>query len=268
MDAGKEAREPARRDPLSKALQIITWMVDEEPEGTTRGIREIAGALGMPPSTAYRVLVSLELHGLVESDSSGRYHLGMDFFRLAWRATARLPIHRAALPPLRDLVAESNETALLGLLDATRMEMMYVVQVESRQPLRYVVDLYEWLPLHAGSGGLGILAFLDETEWHKVFERGLPAFTERTITDPERLVEELRAIRARGHVVSHGGRISGAVGVGAPVFGALGEVVADVVLTVPESRWDSERADHFAELVTACSDRISARLGGRRLAPV
>jgi IclR family acetate operon transcriptional repressor len=224
--------------------------------------------MGMPPSTAYRVLVSLEAHGLVESDASGRYRLGMDFFRLAWRATARLPIHHAALPPMRELVSESNETALLGLLDATRMEMMYVVQVESRQSLRYVVDLYEWLPLHAGSGGLGILAFLDEPAWHRVIERGLPAYTERTITDPKRLVEELRAIRARGHVVSHGGRISGAVGIGAPVFGALGDVVADVVLTVPESRWDADRADHFAELVSACSDQITAHLGGRRLAPV
>ncbi len=268
MAAGKRSREPARRDPLSKALQIITWMVDEEPEGTTWGIREIAGVLGMPPSTAYRVLVSLETLGLVQGDDSGRYRLGMDFFRLAWRATARLPIHHAALGPMRELVGESNETALLGLLDATRMEMMYVVQVESRQPLRYVVDLYEWLPMHAGSGGLGILAFLDESMWQRVIERGLPAFTERTITDPERLVEELRAIRARGYVVSHGGRISGAVGVGAPVFGALGEVVADVVLSVPESRWDAARAEHFAQLVTACADQITASLGGRRLAPV
>jgi DNA-binding IclR family transcriptional regulator len=259
--------ERVRRDPLSKALQLITWMVEQEPEDTTWGIREMATVLGLPPSTIYRVLVSLERLGLVESDDSSRYRLGMDFFRLAWRATARLPIHRAALGPMRDLVAASNETALLGLLDATRLEMMYVAQVESRQALRYVVDMYEWLPLHAGAGGLGILAFLNERTWQKVIDRGLTAYTDRTITDPGRLLEQLREIRSSGHVVFRGGRISGAVGIAAPVYGALGEVVADVLLTVPESRWDGHDEEDLSQLVVACSDQITELLGGHTPQP-
>jgi DNA-binding IclR family transcriptional regulator len=163
---------------------------------------------------------------------------------------------------MRELVAATNETALLGLLDATRLEMMYVAQVEARQALRYVVDMYEWLPLHAGAGGLGILAFLDERSWLKVIERGLAAFTDRTITDPERLLEQLRRIRSQGYVIFHGGRISGAVGVAAPVYGALGEVVADVVLTVPESRWNGHDEADLSQLLIACSDRITEQLGG------
>jgi DNA-binding IclR family transcriptional regulator len=256
--------ERARRDPLSKAFQLITWMVEQEPDNASWGIREMASALDLPPSTIYRVLASLERLGVAESDDASRYHLGMDFFRLAWRATTRFPVHRAALAPMRELVAASNETALLGVLDATRLEMMYVAQVESRQALRYVVDMYEWLPLHAGAGGLGILAFLDEGTWQQVISRGLTAFTDRTITDPDRLVHQLREIRSRGHVVFRGGRISGAVGVAAPVYGALGEVVADVVLTVPESRWDGHDEAGLSRLLIACSGRITELLGGHR----
>jgi DNA-binding IclR family transcriptional regulator len=255
--------ERVRRDPLSKALQLITWMVEQDPDNATWGIREIAGTLDLPPSTIYRVLVSLERLSLVESDESSRYRLGMNFFRLAWRATAHLPIQRAALAPMRELVAVTNETALLGLLDPTRLKMMYVAQIESRQALRYVVDMYEWLPLHAGAGGLGILAFLDEPSWQKVIDRGLAAFTDRTITEPERLLDRLGHIRSQGYVTFHGGRISGAVGVAAPVYGALGEVVADVVLTVPESRWSGHDEPDLAELLIACSDRITEQLGGR-----
>ena len=257
--------ERVRRDPLSKALQLITWMVEQEPDNATWGIREIAGALDLPPSTIYRVLVSLERLGLVETDDSSRYRLGMSFFRLAWRATARLPVHRAALAPMRELVAVTNETALLGLLDATRLEMMYVAQVESRQALRYVVDMYEWLPLHAGVGGLGILAFLDERSWQKVIDRGLTAFTDRTITDPGRLLDQLRQIRSQGYVIFHGGRISGAVGVAAPVYGAMGEVIADIVLTVPESRWDGHDEAELSQHLIACSGRITEQLGGHPL---
>jgi IclR family transcriptional regulator, acetate operon repressor len=268
VSTGKPNAERARRDPLSKALHIINWMIEQEPESASWGIRELAAEVGMPPSTVYRVLSSLEIHGLVESDDDRRYRLGMEFFRLGWRATARLPVHRAAVGPMRELVGESNETALLGLLEPARLEMMYVVQVESRQPLRYVVALHEWLPLHAGAGGLGLLAFLDEEIWDKIIEGGLPAFTDHTITDPMQLVKELRAIRARGYVVSHGGRISGAVGVGAPVFGALGEVVADVVLTVPETRWNAKAEERFAGLVTACAESVTTHLGGRRLQAV
>jgi IclR family transcriptional regulator, acetate operon repressor len=267
LAAGDGEAERVRRDPLSKALQLITWMVEQEPDSATWGIREMASAVGLPPSTIYRVLVSLERLGLVESDDSSRYRLGMSFFRLAWRATARLPIHRAALAPMRELAAASNETALLGLLDLTRLQMMYVAQVESRQALRYVVDMYEWLPLHAGAGGLGILAFLDERTWQKVIDRGLTAFTDRTITDPQRLVDQLREIRSRGHVVFRGGRIAGAVGVAAPVYGALGEVVADVVLTVPESRWDDHDQPELSRLIVTCADRITELLGGHRPPP-
>jgi IclR family transcriptional regulator, acetate operon repressor len=265
--AGDGDAERVRRDPLSKAFQLITWMVEQEPEHTSWGIREMATVLGLPPSTIYRVLVSLERLGLVESDDTSRYRLGMDFFRLAWRATARLPVHRAALGPMRELVAATNETALLGLLDPARLEMMYVAQVESRQALRYVVDMYEWLPLHAGAGGLGILAFLDERAWQEVIGRGLPAFTDRTITDAERLVEQLREIRASGHVVFRGGRISGAVGIAAPVYGPLGEVAADVLLTVPESRWEGHDEQELARLLVACADRITELLGGHRPQP-
>ena len=79
-------------------------------------------------------------------------------------AAAKAPIRQAALHPMRRLVDACNETALLGIYDRTRQQMIFVVTVESTHELRVVTPLNRWLPIHVGASGLAILAFLEPDE--------------------------------------------------------------------------------------------------------
>jgi IclR family acetate operon transcriptional repressor len=230
------------------------------------GVRELAAAFRMAPSIAHRILSVLQQEGLIAAGAAGGpYHLSLEFFRLAWRATSRLPFREAALPVLRSLVATCNETAFLGLYDPRRMEMMFVEVVESSHPLRYELQLNRWLPVYAGATGLAIMAFLPEAERRAIAARtGLAPLTERTIQDPRLLERELERIRGQGYACTHGQRIPGAVGLAAPIWGPDGRVVGDLVLTIPEHRFEPQSEGRLGQLLGRHADRLTTAVGGRR----
>jgi DNA-binding IclR family transcriptional regulator len=249
------------REPLAKAFKILRWMADSP--GDRYGVRQIADALDMPPSTIHRLVNSLEGLGLVQKDrDDGSYGIGLEFVRIASQVSSRLPVRATALPLLQELVAACDETALLGIYDSLRMEMMYVSEIETRHPLRYAVDLYHWLPLTAGAGGLSILAFLPAEQQENLLAKPIVAFTKSTITEPEELRRQLSEIRRRGYVLTRGTRIPGAVGLGVPILGLDNHVVGAVTLTIPEQRFNEADEHLLAALLTSCGRRISERLGG------
>src|SRR5213593_2608631 len=61
------------------------------------GVTEIAGELGVHKSTAFRLVATLESHGIVEqNEDRGKYRLGVGVLRLAGATTARLDVVQEA----------------------------------------------------------------------------------------------------------------------------------------------------------------------------
>jgi IclR family acetate operon transcriptional repressor len=251
-----------RRDPLTRAFQVLRRLAESN-EGA-RGVRDLAAELDWPPSTVHRVLRALEQDGIVSVDPDGHYKLGLQFLKLAYRATNGYPVWDSAIPALRELVAECHETALLGIYDRRRREMTFAAAVESDHPVRYVADLRrEWYPIHSGASGLAIFSFLPEGERAEVIRTsGLPMLTPATITDPKALETEARKIRKRGYAVSRGERIQGAAAVAAPVWDSDHRVLGDVFVTVPLDRFQQTDEHGLASAVVSCAKVITARLSG------
>jgi DNA-binding IclR family transcriptional regulator len=249
------SREQMDRNPITKVLRALSWLI-QEPSGST-GVREMATALGLSPSSAHRLLTALADEGFVRQDAaSSKYHLGVEFYRLANVAAAKAPIRQAALKHMRRLVDACNETALLGIYDDLRQEMIFVARVESQHALRYAIELNQWMPVHVAASGLAIMAFLSDDEIRS---------TDLSITEPYRLQMELEAVRIRGAATSRGHRVPGAVGLAAPIFGPSGKVVGDVCLTIPEQRFDERAEDQILDLLLACARSITEEIGGRVL---
>jgi IclR family transcriptional regulator, acetate operon repressor len=185
--------------------------------------------------------------------------------RLAHLAVERVPVQKIALPHLRRLAEETNETALLGLYDRNRQEVMFTAAIEAPepQPLRYLNQMQTWLPLHAGATGLAILAFLPEKERDALIKKQkLVAVTDRTITDHRKLAQALGRIRRSGYSCTQGQRTPGAVGIAAPIFGPSGEVIGNAFITLPEQRFERSREREFAEHVMRCARRVTHEFGG------
>ena len=137
------------RNPLAKALKILQWFVFEA-KGVV-GVREFSAAFGMAPSTAHRLLAGLAREGYLQQDEAGRYDLGLEMFRLANGAAGRVPLSLMATEPMQELVNACNETVFLGIYSRERLQMMVIQRVDSPHPLRYMTELFNWIPVHAGA---------------------------------------------------------------------------------------------------------------------
>jgi DNA-binding IclR family transcriptional regulator len=251
----------AERDPLAKGLKLLRWLMQEQLDDF--GVREVAQALSLAPSSSHRLLAALVAEGFVQKNpATGRYRLGMDVYRLAHNVIERIPLRRLALPYMRRLVEACGEAAYLGVYSRDRQEMITVASVESTHPLRYVVELYKWKPVYVGASGLGIMSFLPISERQAIIARTrLDPVTDRSITEPYRLEHEMALIRERGYACTHGQRIRGAVGVAAPVFGPGGEVIGDVCLSMPEQRYEAANEAPLAQLLMQCARDVMAEMG-------
>jgi DNA-binding IclR family transcriptional regulator len=93
----------------------------------------------------------------------GQWELGGELFRLASLVQTKRPF-RAATSTLRELSRRTGETSLLAVHDPAKHRRMFVTAALSTQSVRFVPDLYSWLPMHAGASALAILAFRPEEE--------------------------------------------------------------------------------------------------------
>jgi DNA-binding IclR family transcriptional regulator len=247
------------RQPIRKAMQILAHLADSP--GPDCGVRELARDVGIPAATVHRVLSALAEEDFVVSDElTGRWSLGPEFWRLALRGGAKLTVSAVAVGHLERLVADSNETAFLCVYDPAKRRVMFAASVESRQPIRHVVELHEWTPVNSAASSLAILAYLPETE-----VRAICATDELASVDGVKLRATLRRIRQQGYAQTRGVRVAGAVGVAAPVRGGRGQVLGSVGVTIPEQRFARGSEAGVRDLVVRCARAASDDMGAPAL---
>jgi DNA-binding IclR family transcriptional regulator len=155
-------------------------------------VLELARRCGINRATAWRLLRTLEHHGLVDRDVvTQRYTVGYGATVVASAVTDDALIRRVR-PLLTDLCLRTGEAVTLAV--ARRFNLVYVDQVE---PPNMMAPnwLDKPLPLHATSGGKAFLAWLGRDERDAILPADLPRYTERTVTDRERLELELAEVR-------------------------------------------------------------------------
>lgn len=248
------------REPVGRALDVLAWVADHP--GAPLVVRQIARDLDTTPSTVHRILGTFQQRGLIARGSNGEYITGLQLYRICGAISTELSPARVARPHLQELSRECNETTMLGVYDPGLGKMMFIDRVEALHALRYIVEMRQWLPLHAGATGYGILAFLPEADRRRIYDMGLDPLTPSTLVDVEALERELAAVRARGFAHSVGHRTPGAAGFAAPVFDSAGMVCGDVCLTLPSQRFlEGERsAESLGSLVMAAAERVTRDL--------
>jgi IclR family acetate operon transcriptional repressor len=223
-----------------------------------RGIRltDLAVELGMHKATAYRSAASWRSLGYLSRLQDGSYVLGSKLFEVAHLFAANLDYRDIAHPILIDLNRVSGETVHFSIMD--NGAALYLDKVEGRQPIRVYTSIGRRAPRHATASGKAMLAYLSDADVEATF---LERFTDRTITDPDRLKEELEEIRRSGVAVNRGEWHEEVAGIGSPVFGLDGECVGAVSITFPAMYQSDERFDVLSDLVVSAARTMSIRLG-------
>jgi DNA-binding IclR family transcriptional regulator len=118
------------------------------------------------------------------------------------------------------------------------------------------------VPLHAGAGSKCLLAHSTPQLIERFVQRAspLPRFTDRTITDPSLLMDELAQIRTQGYSVSDEDLDEGACSIAAPILNHKGEVVAAISIASPKSRFGCDEMHRNRQAVIAAAKEASSRL--------
>lgn len=227
------------------------------------GVTEIAGELDVHKSTAFRLVATLESHGLVEQTAErGKYRLGIGVLRLAAATTARLDVVQEARPISRKLAADSGETVNIAVL--SDRSALYVDQVAGTSALQSHNWVGQHIPLHATSNGKVLLSGLSPSELDSRVS-SLAAYTTETVTSKSKLRRELATVVEQGYAVAADELEVGLTAIAAPIHNAHGDVIASISVSGPTFRFGEARVKELVPLVVDAADEVSHRLGwGRR----
>lgn len=253
-------RDPDRYNvrAVERAMQILAAF-DGEPE--ERGVSEIAQATGLHKATTHRIMMTLLNGGFLERAGDGeRFRLGLRVAELGLSVLRRLDVRRAAFPYMEKLVERFQETCDLGIFD--RGWVLYVEVVHSEHSLTIAARIGRRLPAYCTASGRLFLAFLPPEVVDPIVNGALVPCTERTITSPERLREELELTRQRGYAIDDEELEEGIRAVSAPIRDVHGNVIAALSIPGPVSRMPPSRIPEIVEALLEATDAISSRVIG------
>ena len=231
-------------------------------------IAEIAAALDMPESSAYRVVQALRRCGLLSRVGRSGVRMGPAVFSLARSAQRQVAddIPMIALPFMKVLVESTGETAILTV--PYGLDVVCVETVEGPQPLHVSFPKHSVTPLYAGSA-VAALAHLDARLAGLVTAsaRGHLYADGQAVTE-EHLRQQTAVVRERGYVVSRGEVDARATSVGVPLFEGVGHCVAAMSVAAPTDRVTDDVLTSLIRAVTSAGDSISRCLADHlRLGP-
>ena len=239
---------------VARALAIIDALAESD-DGL--GVNELARRIGVNPSTASRLLATLQQAGIVERSAGGPYRLGLRLLALSDRVLAQLDVRERARPWLSWLVEQTGETATLSVPGGA--EAITVDFVPSSSTVVSMARVGRPSVPHATAAGKVMLAFGPASELEG---RRLAAYTERTITDPATLARQLDQVREEGIAEAVGEREPDLSALAAPVPGRGGGLVAIVGLQGPRARLPAAKLRALREPLRRAAAEISRALGG------
>src|SRR5581483_1227400 len=244
---------------LARGLAALALFTAERP---SLPFNEIVEALGLPKSSAFRVIATLEQLGYLEQNPTTRhYRPGLKVFQLGFAALAGLELQQVARPQLERLAAELDETASLAVLEGA--DIVYIDRIRNRAIVGVMLGIGSHLPAHCASLGKVLLADLPEPELaQRLSHANLARMTDNTIVDRAALLAELAEIREHGYAISDQELAAGLRAVAAPIRDRSRRAVAAINISGPTTTLNRERLEQaVVPAVVAAAERISRGLG-------
>nr|WP_285757884.1 IclR family transcriptional regulator [Nocardiopsis ansamitocini] len=240
---------------LDRAFTLLEIMADA---GGEISLSQLAESSGLPLPTIHRIIRTLVGNGYVRQLPSRRYALGPRLIGLGESASRMLGTW--ARPHLAQLVEELGETANLAMLDGDKV--IYVAQVPSPHAMRMFTEVGRRVLPHSAGVGKALLAQMPEAEALATVRRtGMPAATDRTITNTEDFAAELDRVRLQGYAMDDGEQEVGVRCLAVPVRG--GPAMMAMSISGPESRVSWDFVERAAPIVRRIASSLAADLNHR-----
>lgn len=256
------SRERYRIRAVERALLLLKSFLGNDSELTAT---EIGKRIELDPSTTFRMLVTLEDHGLVRQDpTSGKYRLGVSCLELGSQFLKFNDVRKSAVDAMQKLRDQFGETVHLGILDTN--EIVYLEKVTGSHAIGLMSSRVGGrAPAHATAIGKVLLANLPDGELGTRLPRWkLTRCTANTITDWKTLGKELTRVSENGYALDNQEFEAGVKCVAVPIFSHKG-IAAAMSISAPAERMD-EHITHrgLVEELKKLAAEISSNVGWGR----
>jgi DNA-binding IclR family transcriptional regulator len=256
MDVVTEGRAPKtkRVQSVIRTVEILRAIGT----GDDHTLADLAESTGLPRSTVHRIVQTLQsVHFVAKGAGVGGLRLGPEFERLA--ATSRHALTPTMRPFLENLARETSEGASLAVLEG--LNVRFLDQAIVGQGLRAITLVGTTFPAHCTANGKILLAALPRAVVRRMLQARLESRTDRTITDPARLMDELDRITAEGVAFDREEHEVGISAVAALVVDDANNYAA-ISAAMPTARFDS-REEYLTKIVRRTAHDASLALGWR-----
>lgn len=247
-------RPPRQIQSVRVSLEILETLKEH---GSTR-IRDLDERLDVSKGTIHTHLNTLRTDDYVTKEGN-TYRLGLKWIPMGEHVRNRVDLYIAAKQKIDQMARETGELVHLMVPSFPYEITLYEAHGEQAVAPNYHLRMREEVQhLHVTAAGKSILSQLPKQRVEAIIDEvGLPPKTENTITDPDKLFEELAEVQERGYAINREEEIQGMCAAGAPILDPDDNILGAVALSVPSKRMDSIQPENkYPEIVMDASNVI------------
>lgn len=212
---------------VATALDLLDCFAEDEELGVT----EVSRRMGIPKSSAHRLLTTLASRGILEqSPHNAKYRLGLHLYELGNLAGSRVLLRRSAQGPLEELRETVGWTVQLSV--ASGVDALVLERLQTVRSIHALPDFHRRLPLHVTAQGKAMCAFNPELANARL-AAGLPRSTPRSIVTRAAFLRTLDETRRNGFATVDGEAVLEVAAIGVPILDHRGIATAGLSIIGP-----------------------------------
>ncbi len=243
---------------LDRAFAVLDLLGESE---TPLGLAQVASSLQLHKSTAHRFLMVLERHHMVERTTNGKFRLGLRLFDFGNRAIEQYDLRERAQPHLRRLVAETEETAHLCVLEAGARDLYRQDRAGALGAHDYADRIEQSGALHFGGQGDSGVSAGGAGQRHSAAHEIRALYATYDCYSRGAAGTEIEKTRRRGYAVDDEELEEGLRCIAVPLLDAQRLPVAAVSVSGPSFRVTAQKLPSIANHLVQCVRGISTDMG-------
>lgn len=188
--------------------------------GGCNSVNSISKELGLPRSTAHRIMQDMRECGMLVYVNGKGYTISAKLKRLCLQCSGNTDFLDVMIPIAREVSKETGETVSINILIG--MERTCVYRVEGLNPAIRNVRVGDHSPLFVGSAGKLFPAYMDAEKRQEAlaYAKESGVVTNKNIVD---VMEQMQIIRQQGYSLSLEERYPGCWSIAVPIIGMISE---------------------------------------------
>ncbi len=220
---------------VKSVIKSFTIFEELVTNGSPMTLSSISNNLDINISTVHRLINTLVKLGYVEQNNKGLYKIGINAYNMADRIIEDFSLKEVVHPYLREIVDTCNETC--NLVSLENNQVVYLDQIESTNMVRMFAKEGSRGEAYCTGSGKALLANLEENQIiDYISNTKFTKFTKNTITDPEKLLKQLKLIKKQGYALDLEEKEIGVRCVAAPLFDGNHKLIGAISVSGPCTR--------------------------------